>query len=386
MALALHRAPHEAWRVAVRRLALTDFRGYASLRLEVDPRPVVLTGPNGAGKTNLLEAISFLAPGRGLRRARLGEVDRIGAGPWAVVARLDAARGAVEIRTAHVREGEGGRRSVHIDGGDVASQAALAETLGVVWLTPAMDRLFQNGAAERRRFLDRLVLSGDPAHATRLARYAHVLRQRAKLLRAGRFDPAWLGGLERQAAAAGVAIAAARRHSVRGLSAARIDPPDGFPTLDLALAGQVEEWLAERPALEVEERFAEALAQSRRQDAESGGAAIGPHRSDLLVSDHASGRLAGDCSTGQQKALLVSLVLAEARLRAAAGERQPVLLLDEVAAHLDQTRRAALVEALDALGAQAWLTGTDAATFAPLGARAQFFSVLNATLQRYDPS
>jgi DNA replication and repair protein RecF len=348
---------------------------------------VVLTGPNGAGKTNLLEAISFLAPGRGLRRARLGEVDRIGAGgPWSVVARLDTARGAVEIRTAHVREGEVGRRSVQIDGGDAASQAALAEVASVVWLTPAMDRLFQNGAGERRRFLDRLVLSGDPAHATRLARYAHVLRQRAKLLRAGRFDPSWLGGLERQAAAAGVAIAAARRHCVRGLSAARIDPPDGFPTLDLALAGQVEDWLTELPALEVEERFAEALAQSRRQDAESGSAAIGPHRSDLVVSEHASGRLAGDCSTGQQKALLVSLVLAEARLRAAEGERQPVLLLDEVAAHLDETRRAALFEALDSLGAQAWLTGSDAATFAPLGARAQFFLVQNATLQRYDPT
>jgi DNA replication and repair protein RecF len=292
----------------------------------------------------------------------------------------------VEIRTAHLRESERARRSVQIDGGDVDSQAALAETLSVVWLTPAMDRLFQDGAGERRRFLDRLVLSGDPAHATRLARYAHLLRQRAKLLRGGRFDPSWLGGLERQAAAAGVAIAAARRQSVRGLSAARIDPPDGFPTLDLALAGQIEDWLAELPALEVEERFAEALAQSRRQDADTGSAAIGPHRSDLLVHDRASGRLAGDCSTGQQKALLVSVVLAEARLRAAAGDRQPILLLDEVAAHLDGERRAGLFAALHDLGAQSWLTGTDAATFAPFGGRAQFFLVRNATLQPHDPS
>jgi DNA replication and repair protein RecF len=386
MALALHRAPDPAARVAVRRLALTDFRGYASLRLETDPRPVVLTGPNGAGKTNLLEAISLLAPGRGLRRARLGDVDRIGAGPWSVAARVGSAQGDVAIRTAHLRESERARRSVQIDGGEAASQAALAEVLSVVWLTPAMDRLFQDGAGERRRLLDRLVLSGDPAHAPRLARYAHVLRQRAKLLRAGRFDPSWLGGLERQAAAAGVAIAAARRQSVRGLSAARIDPPDGFPTLDLALAGQIEDWLAELPALEVEERFAAALAQSRRQDADTGSAPIGPHRSDLLVREGTSGRLAGDCSTGQQKALLVSLVLAEARLRAAAGERQPILLLDEVAAHLDGERRAALFAALDDLGAQAWLTGTDAATFAPLGGRAQFFFVRNATLQPHDPS
>ena len=386
MALALHRAPDRAPRVAVRRLALNDFRGYASLRLETEPRPVVLTGPNGAGKTNLLEAISFLAPGRGLRCARLGQVDRIGAGRWSVVARLESVTGAVEIRTAHVGDGERERRSVQVDGADADSQAALAETLSVVWLTPAMDRLFQEGAGERRRFLDRLVLSSDPAHARRLARYANVLRQREKLLRPGRFDPSWLGGLERQAAAAGVAIAAARRATVRGLTAARIDPPEGFPIPDLALAGQVEDWLAERAALAVEERFADALAQSRRQDAEAGSTAVGPHRSDLVVHDQASGRLAGDCSTGQQKALLVSLVLAEARLRAAAGERQPILLLDEVAAHLDPTRRAALFEAVDSLGVQAWLTGTDAATFAPLGERGQFFLVQNATLQRHDPS
>jgi DNA replication and repair protein RecF len=386
MALALHRGTRPASRLAVRRMALIDFRGYAGLRLETDPRPVVLAGPNGAGKTNLLEAISYLAPGRGLRRARLGEVDRIGAGPWSVVARLEAAGGAVEIRTAHVREGERERRSVQIDGSEVDSQAALADTVGVVWLTPAMDRLFQEGAGERRRFLDRLVLSSAPSHAAQLARYAHALRQRAKLLGAGRFDPAWLGGLERQAAAAGVAIAAARRQTVRALSAARIEPPEDFPIAELALAGQIEDWLAELPALEIEERFAEALAESRRQDAETGTTAIGPHRSDLVVHERASGRAAGACSTGQQKALLISLVLAEARLRATLGERQPILLLDEVAAHLDATRRAALFEAVAGLGAQAWLTGTDTATFAPLGGRAQFFLVQNATLQPHDPS
>jgi DNA replication and repair protein RecF len=386
MALALHRGPRPASRLAVRRLALTDFRGYANLRLETDPRPVVLAGPNGAGKTNLLEAISFLAPGRGLRRARLAEVDRTGAGPWSVVARLEAPGGAVEIRTAHARAGERERRSVAIDGSDAGTHGALAATVAVVWLTPAMDRLFQEGAGERRRFLDRLVLSSDPAHGAQLARYAHVLRQRAQLLRAGRFDPAWLGGLERQAAAAGVAIAAARRQTVRALSAARIEPPEGFPTAELALAGQIEDWLAELPALEVEERFAAALAACRRQDAESGSTAVGPHRSDLVVHERASGRPAGACSTGQQKALLVSLVLAEARLCAALGERQPILLLDEVAAHLDALRRGALFEAVAALGAQAWLTGTDAASFAALGARAQFFLVQNATLQPHGPS
>jgi DNA replication and repair protein RecF len=387
MALALDRRPRPTASLAVRRLALADFRGYAELRLETDPRPVVLTGPNGAGKTNLLEAISLLAPGRGLRRARLVELDRIGgAGPWSVAARLDAPGGAVEIRTGRVQDGERERRSVRIDGSEVASQAVLAEVVAVVWLVPALDRLFQDGAGERRRFLDRLVASGDPAHAAQLARYAHAVRQRARLLRAGRPDPSWLGALERQAAAAGVAVAAARRETVRGLAAALGEPPAGFPAPDLALEGEVEAWLGEGSALEAEERFGAALAATRREDAETGTTGVGPHRSDLLVHDRASDRPARDCSTGQQKALLVSLVLAEARLRAAAGERRPLLLLDEVAAHLDGARRAALFEAVCALGAQAWLTGTDAATFAPLGARAQFFTVQDATLEAYDPT
>jgi DNA replication and repair protein RecF len=229
-------------------------------------------------------------------------------------------------------------------------------------------------------------VSGDPAHAAQLARYAHALRERAKLLHGGRLDPSWLGALERQAAGAGVAIAAARRQTVRALDAALIDPSPGFPQPDLDLEGQVETWLGEVSALDAEERFGAALAASRRQDAETGTTAIGPHRSDLLVRERASGRLARDCSTGQQKALLVSLVLAETRLRAAEGERQPILLLDEVAAHLDGGRRAALFETVCALGAQVWLTGTDAATFVPLRERAQFFLVQNATLQPHDPS
>jgi DNA replication and repair protein RecF len=385
MALALDRRPRLAPSLALCRLALGNFRGYAELQLEIDARPVVLTGPNGAGKTNLLEAISFLAPGRGLRRARLGEIDRIGTtGPWSVVARVAERRGTTEIRTGRAPDGE--RRTIQIDGSEVDSQVMLAEVVAVVWLTPAMDRLFQDGAGERRRFLDRMVVNSDPAHAAQLARYGHALRQRARLLRTGHIDPAWLGALERQAAAAGVAVAAARRVVVRGLSHALIEPMAPFPQPELALEGQVESWLAELPALDVEERFAEALSAARRQDAETGITTVGPHRSDLLVHDRVSGRHAADCSTGQQKALLVSLILAEARLRAADGGRQPIVLLDEVAAHLDAVRRAALFEALATLSAQAWLTGTDAAAFAPLGERAQFFHVQDATLQRHDPA
>jgi DNA replication and repair protein RecF len=392
LALEQTRAPPDAARdadsstVAVRRLLLGDFRSYAALRLEVDRRPVVLTGPNGAGKTNLLEAISFLAPGRGLRGARLSEVDRAGDGPWAVAARLEDRSGGLEIGTGRMADAERERRAIRINGALVASQAALAEVVSAIWLTPDMDRLLQDGAAARRRFLDRLVLAEDPAHAGQVAAHGHALRERARLLREGRFDPAWLGALERRAAAAGVAITAARRLAIAGLGAALEHEPGGFPRPELAVIGEVEAWLDEQPALEVEARYAEALAAGRRDDAESGTTAVGPHRSDLRVRHRASGRLARDCSTGQQKALLVSIVLAAARLRAAQGDRLPILLLDEVAAHLDAERRADLFDELSGLGAQVWLTGTDAALFAPLGARAQHFHVADSKLHAYDPS
>jgi DNA replication and repair protein RecF len=365
---------------ALRRLSLHDFRSYSRLRLEVDPRPVVLTGPNGAGKTNLLEAISFLSPGRGLRGARLAEADRIGGGAWSVGARLETARGALDLATGRVQDGERERRLVRIDGVAVPSQAALAEVASLVWLTPAMDRLFSDSAGARRRFLDRLVLVGDAAHAGQSSSYGHALRERARLLRAGRPEPLWLDALESRIAAAGVAIAAARRETVRGLGGALAAAPGWLPAPELELIGEVEGWLDELSALDAEARFAAALAAGRRDDGETATTAVGPHRSDLLVRERSSGRLARDCSTGQQKALLIAVVLAEARLRAAAGDEQPLLLLDEVAAHLDPERRRALFEELCDLGAQAWLTGTDAAVFAPLGARAQFFTVQDSML------
>jgi DNA replication and repair protein RecF len=366
-------------------LSLGNFRSYFRLRLEVDPRPVVLTGPNGAGKTNLLEAISLLGPGRGLRRARLGEFDRIGGGAWTVGARVAGPRGMVDLVTARVQDRERERRAIRIDGAPAISQAALAEVLSVLWLTPAMDRLLSEGAGARRRFLDRLVLVGDPAHAAACATYERALQERARLLRAGRLEPVWLGALERRAAAAGVAIAAARRQATRELSAALEAAPGWLPRPEVRLAGEVESWLDELSALDAEDRLTEALAAGRRTDAEAGTTAIGPHRSDLLVQDRATGRLAREASTGEQKACLIAVVLAEARLRAAAGEQQPILLLDEIAAHLDPERRAALFAELLALGAQAWLTGTEAAVFAPLRPDAQFFTVQDSTLQRHDP-
>jgi DNA replication and repair protein RecF len=321
-------------------LALTDFRCYGRLRLDCDPRPVVLAGPNGAGKTNLLEAISFLAPGRGLRRARLSEVDRRQAGeaagrrPWAVAATVQTAAGPVRLGTG--RDTAAGasaeRRLVRVDGRPLRSHSALARYAVVVWLTPPMDRLFTEGATARRRFLDRLVYGFDADHAGRVSAYEHAMRERARLLREGRADRAWLAALEETMAARGVAIAAARRSLTAGLDAAASEAIGAFPRAGIAVEGTVEGWLAEAPALAVEERLRAALEGGR------------------------------------------------GRLVTAERGQPPILLLDEVAAHLDGRRRAALFDEICGLGAQAWLTGTDAALFVPLGRRAQYCRVADATL------
>ena len=380
------------------RLALTDFRNYARVEVDVDSRPVVLTGPNGAGKTNLLEAISFLVPGRGLRQARLGEVDRIvaaAAGPqaaWGVAATVHRPDGSVDVGTGRdpdMPAGQGReRRLVKVNGAFVAGPSALADALAVIWLTPQMDRLFLDGASARRRFIDRLVFGFDPEHARRLARYEHALQERSQVLRQGGpdgGDPAWLGALEQQIAEGGVAIAAARRELVERLDQAVACATGPFPQATLAIDGIVEAWLAWMPALAAEDAFCRRLAEDRARDAEAGGAQCGPHRSDLRVTHLAKGMPAADCSTGEQKALLLSIVLAQVRLQAASPGRGPVLLLDEVAAHLDAARRAALFDELLTLDVQAWLTGTDAALFAELGERAQFFRVREATIIRANP-
>ena len=362
-------------RFSVDRLTLTDFRSYGRLRVECDARPAVLTGPNGAGKTNLLEALSFLVPGRGLREARLADVGRRGAsGPWSVAARVAAPEGTVEIGTG---VGDGGRRRVRIDGRNWKSTSALSGAVNVQWLTPGMDRLFTGGAGERRRFLDRLVYGFDAAHAGRVSAYEHALRERARLLRGGgRADPRWLDALEETMAEKGVAVAAARREvagRLNHLSAAAAGP---FPGAGIEVTGTVEDWLQDVPALEAEDRFRAALERARAADAEAGGAGTGPHRSDLDVRHAGSGLPANQCSTGEQKALLIAIVLANVRMQADAGRPVPVLLLDEVAAHLDRERCQALFSEILELGAQAWLTGTDPDIFRPLLGSAKFFTVL----------
>jgi DNA replication and repair protein RecF len=371
--------------VAVTRLVLTDFRGYASARWAVEARPVVLTGPNGAGKTNLLEALSFLAPGRGLRRAKLADIDRRVAlgrpsatppGAWAIAATIAAAGGAVQIGTGRdAASASGERRLLRIDGAPARNQAVLAEHVSMIWLTPQMDRLFVEGGGPRRRFLDRLVYGFDAGHALRVGGYEQAMRERARLLRDGPADPAWLDALEQRMVEHGMAVAAARREVVERLDAVAGETRGPFPGARLSLSGGVNEWLDQMPALAAEDEFRRRLVAARRVDAESGITSVGPHRSEFAVRHAGSGMAAGDCSTGEQKALLIAVLLAQVRLQAALRGSAPVLLLDEATAHLDAERREALFAEILGLGTQAWFTGTDAALFAVLRGRAQFFAV-----------
>ncbi|MGH6718894.1 MAG: DNA replication/repair protein RecF, partial [Alphaproteobacteria bacterium] len=269
----------------------------------------------------------------------------------------------------------GGRRQVRIDGKPQRGQGALAARLGLVWLTPAMDRLFLDGAGARRRFLDRLAFGHDPGHADRLAQYERSLGERARLLRKRGRDGTWLAALEAQMARHGVALAASRLDVAERLDGALARADGPFPSARVRAQGTLEAWLGQAPAVVVEERFAARLAANRARDAEIGGAAEGPQRSDFAVHDRATGRAAPKCSTGEQKALLVAIVLADAGLVAQGPRGAPILLLDDVAAHLDDDRRRALFDALDALGGQAWLSGTDRASFAGLEGRARFLAV-----------
>lgn len=380
-------APRPA-RQSITRLTLSEFRNYRRLRLETASSPVVLTGPNGAGKTNVLEALSFLAPGRGLRNARLGEVRRRGApqsAGWAVSARLDGPAGALEIGTGLDVEADGERRTTRIDGTPARRQAPLSARLGVLWLTPMMDRLFVEAPASRRRFLDRLVSGVEPGHSRQLAAFERSLRERGRLLAEGAGDM-WLAAVEETLSAHAVAVAAARREAVAHLSAALCHRSGPYPRVALAVSGEVEGWLDEMAAVDVEQRLCDVLAESRRRDAETGGAAHGPHRSDVEVTNLDNGMPASQCSTGEQKALLIAIVLANTRLHISKKGAAPLLLLDELVAHLDARRRTLLLDAVLATGAQVWLTGTESALFESVRARAQFFEVGDGAVRRAQAS
>jgi DNA replication and repair protein RecF len=386
-------------------LTLTSFRTYRQVTLDLDARPVVLTGANGVGKTNLLEAISFLAPGSGFRQAKLADVDcrtasNQGEMAWAVHARLSTPHGEHLLGTGRDPLGPaqiGRDRRLHrLNGAPLRNQAGFADILSVLWLTPQMDRLLSDATGSRRRFLDRLVVSVDPAQASRIGAYETSVRERAKLLRgevpAGATEIAtWLDGLETGIAGLAVAIAAARNDTVARLNEFMATSSDGgaadgftagdaFPLAGLAVEGSVEAWLREMPALAAEDRLRDCLRAARAEDAASGTTRWGTHRSDLAVTylGRALGcqpLLAADCSTGEQKALLLSIVLAQARLTRYLRGQAPVLLLDEALAHLDGNRRRALFDTLLDLRAQAWLTGTERDWFKPLAGAVQSFTV-----------
>lgn len=361
----------------IRTLKLHNFRSYDQLNIDnIGRKFVVLYGKNGAGKTNILEAISLLVPGRGLRNIRTYDAQKHDtADPWAVSATLNTPYGDTKIGTGPERTT--GKRIVKINGEKAASQNALVEHLSCVWLTPQMDGLFLGSSSERRRFLDRLIFAFDRSHTGRLTRYNKAMASRSKLLREGKTDPAWLRGIEMDMAETGVAIAAARVDMVNRLSemVAR-DIHDKFPRALLKIKGFLEDSLSEHvPALEIEEQFKTQLAESRGVDMLTGGAALGPHKSDLEVYYADKNMPAAQSSTGEQKALLVGIVLAHAQLLKAEHGQVPILLFDEIAAHLDESRCAALYDILDRLEAQVWLTGTDLDLFYPIQKKATVFGI-----------
>ena len=368
-------APDPGVQTQLLSLSVQNFRNYDACRIEIDAPKVLLLGENGAGKTNLMEAVSLLAPGRGLRRAKAEHLPRVGApaADWAVSARLVGAGEPVTIGTGVQsemiggRDGgrEGGRRIMRRDG-ETVSQAEIGRIFSVSWLTPRMDGIFIDSPGARRRFLDRLVIAFDPAHIGRTSRYEKMLRERATLLSEGRGDDAWFNAIDASLAESAVAVTAARQALIADLNAEAANGWFGFPGVALGLEGQVESWLSDSSALAAEDRFIEE-ARHRRQSGDAGLA--GPHASDMTAANSQSGVPAHLASTGQQKALLIAVVLAHARLQARRLKRPPVLLLDDVVAHLDIARRAALFDAVDAVGGQTWFSGTDEDDFTGLDAQ-----------------
>ncbi|MBX3578248.1 MAG: DNA replication/repair protein RecF [Rhizobiaceae bacterium] len=383
-AAAAARTARRARPVNIGRLTLTDFRNYRSLSLDLDPGRIVLTGENGAGKTNLLEAISFLSPGRGLRRAVYADVARAGAADgFAVHARIDGdVQTQIGTGTMALGNAQDSGRKVRIDGSTTTAEAML-EHLRVIWLTPAMDALFTGPAGDRRRFLDRLVLALDPAQGVRMLDYEKAMRGRNRLLAEESRDWPWFDAIEAQMAETGIAIAAARAELVGLLAGmtARLPRNGPFPTATLALEGRLEAAVGGRAAVDVEEEFRALLAGGRERDRAAGRTLEGPHLSDLVVRHAPKDMPAELCSTGEQKALLIGIVLAHARLVGEMTGLTPVLLLDEIAAHLDAGRRAALFDILDDLGCQAFMTGTEASLFSAIAGKAQFLTVSDGSVR-----
>jgi DNA replication and repair protein RecF len=372
-------------------LTLNNYRNYHAASLETGAKTIVLVGPNGAGKTNLIEAISFFAPGRGLRRANLDEVAfSEGDGSWAVSAEIEGALGLATLGTGIERPLEDGAavlRKCRIDREPVGSAAAFADHLRVVWLVPAMDTLFVGAPSERRRFLDRLALAVDAEHGSRVNALERSLRSRNRLLEEARPDTHWLDAVEHETAELAVAVAGQRVETVRRLDAVLASRKgSAFPPAEIALDGWMEKLIPEHPAIEIEARYRAVLRDNRARDAAAGRTSDGPHLTDLKVAYAHKGIAAADASTGEQKALLIGLVLAHGRLIAEMTGFAPILLLDEIVAHLDPARRAALHVELAQLGGQVWMTGADPALFVEVGDDAMIIEVASGRLEPRRPN
>lgn len=386
-----HGAQRRLW---LARLTLTQFRNYGHATLALNGTPIVLTGDNGAGKTNILEAVSMLSPGRGLRGATFADMAPLGGnGVWAISARLWLDGAEITLGTGQqtaaapspaVGAAPTASRTVKINGETASGSGALGEYLQILWLIPAMDGLFTGPASDRRRFLDRMAATFDSTHRTRLAQFERAMRQRNRLFELGERSVRYFEAIETQMAEIATAIAAGRIEAMDRLAShveASARGGSAFPHAALALEGTLEAALRDKPAVDVEDDYARLLAANRERDRAAGRTLDGPHRSDMLVRHGPKDMPAHLSSTGEQKALLIGLILAHAKaVKEAHGGLAPLLLLDEIAAHLDELRRAALFEEIERLGAQAWLTGTDPGAFAPLRGKAQFFTIANGSV------
>ncbi len=365
------------------KLSLQNYRCYANVELlDLQSGLIVLCGPNGAGKTNILEAISLLTPGRGIRNAKPLDIQKSDSPvAWGISAKLDM--GDVEVTLGTGLNPDTDRRMSRINGAIAKSQIALADYLACLWLTPQMDRLFLEGSSGRRRFLDRMIFAFDPSHSGRVTRYENALRQRSKLLSEKPNEQSWISGLEKQMAETGIAITAARIDFLDRLKASFLSEQESqghFPKADLSLIGTLEDLLEQYPALEAENKYIELLIHSRPYDSIAGGAKTGAHKTDLDVVYSDKKTAANQCSTGEQKALLISIILAHGCLMNKERGAPPVLLLDEIAAHLDKDRREALFHQLNLMGGQVWMTGTDLILFESIKNTAQFFTIKSADI------
>jgi len=366
-------------------IKLGNYRNYKDLSLKLGASPVVLTGANGSGKTNILEAISLLSPGKGFRKIKLNDADMIQGGktvlPWSISAVVN--KGFEEFQIGTGRElVTDSKRIVKIDGDIVKNQAELTSIFSVMWLTPQMDGLFIGSSSDRRKFLDRLVYNFDPEHASRIYSYEYTMRERAKIIQQPSYDPSWVSVLEEKMAQRAVSIAAARIDTVEHIQAVINEFKTAFPKADIDVQGGVERIMLENSALQAEEILKKQLYESRAMDSRTGRTSVGTHRSDFIAFHNEKCMPAASCSTGEQKALLLSIILAEARAKALWKGSVPVLLLDEVVAHLDEKRRASLFEEIFSMQAQVWMTGTDEELFKEIRDKAQFFDVSDGTVTK----